>query len=258
MRLRLSCIKPSISHPHLQATSLGPPHGDCGNTTLHWYRGVHYSRARCNRDCEVTQLLDACNCTNFYMPGNAPTGKHDMDIPKHFRTPLKYHNGLQFYVRNLVQALASPSHLLAQQLGCSRSNALISFFSMRWLWTMLNLTSYVLWLCTNNICVCVFLTHGIPYWVLKKLEFVDPNFRRVLCRTVECVYVYLCIHHQHLSGNVWYSDHETVMTMFASSQTQMKNTQRCQGISCLGGGEKWYQLINFHGTCSVMGVNNRK
>ena len=128
MRLRLPCTKPSISHHHLQATSLGPPHGDCGNTTLHWYRGVHYSRARCNRDCEVTQLLDACNCTNFYMPGNAPTGKHDMDIPKHFRTPLKYHNGLQFYVRNLVQAWASPSHLLAQKLGCSTSNALISFF----------------------------------------------------------------------------------------------------------------------------------
>ena len=63
------CHGDRIYLPYSQAESLGPPHGDCGTTELRWYKGVDYSKSRCNRDCEVTQLVDACNCTNFYMPG---------------------------------------------------------------------------------------------------------------------------------------------------------------------------------------------
>ena len=45
------------------------PYGTCANQTLRYYDD--YSRSRCQMECFTQFLIEECNCTDTYSPGDA-------------------------------------------------------------------------------------------------------------------------------------------------------------------------------------------
>ena len=62
-----------VSSPYChisQTSSLRPPYGICGESTIDWFDpGTSYDRSRCTLQCSARMAATKCGCIDVYMPG---------------------------------------------------------------------------------------------------------------------------------------------------------------------------------------------